>query len=291
MALYLLAAALVIVLAGPKVEHGPQYVVGNLVAIGLIALFRRLQLRSRGRVARCLFGSFPLALFSYTWMEINPMQHLLYAGWFDPVLLRLEHSVFGVDVNLWVDRFTSPWMTEWMMMGYFAYVPLLPIVMAMIYARRGEEAADAYLLGLALAYGACFVVFVLWPVGGPKEFLHWSDALNGYVFRWITLQIERYGHFPGGAFPSPHCCSGTVMLYMAYRYHRPTFWSILPFILTFYAATVYGRYHYLSDTVTGIALGLIVAWAGVRLAARWPGRTGVRARTSARGETPSAEAA
>ncbi len=63
------------------------------------------------------------------------------------------------------------------------------------------------------------------------------------------------------------------MLYMAYRYHRPTFWAILPFILTFYAATVYGRYHYLSDTVTGIALGLVVAWAATRAETWWERKT------------------
>jgi membrane-associated phospholipid phosphatase len=283
LALYLLVTALVIVLAGPRAAHGGALVAGNLVGIGLIAVCRRLQLRSSRRALRCLYGALPLALFGYMWMEIDPMQHILYAGWFDPAILHWERAIFGVDVNLFVGRYARPWLTEWMMMGYFSYVPLLPLVMVALCAETGQRAADTYLLGLAMGYAACFLVFVLWPIGGPKEMLHFYSDLNGYLFRWITRRIEEYGHFPGGAFPSPHCCAGTVMLYMAYRCQRRTFWAILPFILTFYAATVYGRYHYVSDTVTGIAVGLAVAWLATRLDAWWERRTGLRQQTSARG--------
>jgi membrane-associated phospholipid phosphatase len=269
LALYLLVMALVLVVAGDAVPHGRLMAAGNVLAVGLTGLFRRLQLRSSTGALRCLYGALPLALFCYMWSEVGPMQHLLYAGWFDNAIIRVERAVFGVDLNLWLERYTRPWLTEWMMMGYFSYVPLLPIVMIMLCARRGEAAAGTYLLGLAMGYTACFVVFILWPIGGPKEVLHFSQPLDGYIFRWITVQIETYSHFPGGSFPSPHCAAGTVMLYMAYRYHRPTFWAILPFIVTFYAATVYGHYHYVSDTVVGIALGLAVASAAPRLAAWW----------------------
>jgi membrane-associated phospholipid phosphatase len=267
--LYMVVTALVILAAGPRVAHGTAYAVGNAFAIGLIVLCRRAQLVSTGRVLRCLFGAFPLALICYMWMEISPMQHILYAGWHDVAVRAFEHSVFGVDVNLWVDRFARPWLTEWLMLGYFSYLPLLPIVMTMLFVKRGERAADTYLLGLAVGYAACFGVFVLWPVAGPGTIMHFPSPLKGSVSLWITDQMARYGQFPGGALPSPHTTAGTVMLYMAYRYHRPTFWTILPFILSFYVGTVYGRFHYLSDTVTGIAVGLGAAWVATAKR-RWP---------------------
>jgi membrane-associated phospholipid phosphatase len=59
------------------------------------------------------------------------------------------------------------------------------------------------------------------------------------------------------------------MLVVAYRYHRPSFWVLVPVIGTFYPATVYGRYHYVLDTVAGIALGLAVGWAAPRIEAWW----------------------
>jgi membrane-associated phospholipid phosphatase len=281
----MLFMAIVLVLAGARVPHGGLLAAGNLLAVGLTGLFRALQLRARGRALQCLWGAFPLALFCWLWTEIGPMQHLLHPGWFDPVLIRAEHAVLGVDLNLWLERYTRPWLTELMMLGYFAYVPLLPIVMVVLCAGGKREAEEEYLLGLAMAYAACCVAFILFPVAGPKwgfegQFGH---GLDGYVFRWLTLQIETYAHFPGGSFPSPHCAAGTVMLCMAYRHSRAAFWAILPFILTFYAATVYGRYHYVSDTVTGIALGAAVAWLTPRLAAWWGRTGGLRARTTAPG--------
>lgn len=283
--LYMLFMALVLVLAGARVPHGGRMAAGNLVAIGLTVLFRGLQLRARRRALQCLWGAFPLALFCWLWTEIGPMQHILHAGWFDPVLIRGEHAVLGVDLNLWLDRYSRPWLTEWMMLGYFSYVPLLPIIMVVLCAGRGQKIADGYLLGLAMGYGACFVAFILFPIAGPKwgfeeQFAH---GLDGFVFRWLTRQIETYSHFLGGSFPSPHCAAGTVMLCMAYRHSRAAFRAILPFILTFYAATVYGRYHYVSDTVTGIAVGAAAAWLAPRLAAWWDGTAGPRARTTGRG--------
>ena len=289
LAVYMLFMAVVLVLAGGRVPHGGLLAAANLLAVGLAGLSRAFQLRARGRALRCLWGAFPLALFCWLWMEIDPMQHILHAGWFDPVLIRAEHAALGVDLTLWLERYTQPWLTEWMMLGYFSYVPLLPIVLIVLCAGRTRQsadnaagtAADTYLLGLAMAYTASFVAFILFPVAGPKlgfagQFV--NPDLRGHIFRWITRQLETYGQFPGGSFPSPHCAVGTVMLWMAYRHNRAAFWAILPFILTFYAATVYGRYHYISDTITGIAVGAAMAWLAPRTAAWWDRAAGIRAR-------------
>ena len=64
------------------------------------------------------------------------------------------------------------------------------------------------------------------------------------------------------------------MWVMAYRYHRPTFWVISPIILSLYISTFYGRYHYLTDAVVGIAVAgialllvpiLVKGWNGIVL--------------------------
>lgn len=44
------------------------------------------------------------------------------------------------------------------------------------------------------------------------------------------------------------------------EYEKTTFWIILPVILTFYIAIVYGRYHYISDTTAGIFLAVVTIY-------------------------------
>jgi membrane-associated phospholipid phosphatase len=59
------------------------------------------------------------------------------------------------------------------------------------------------------------------------------------------------------------------MLCTAWKWHRRTFWWIFPAIGTFYLATVYGRYHYVSDTIAGIGLGMFIAWLAPRVERAW----------------------
>ena len=61
--------------------------------------------------------------------------------------------------------------------------------------------------------------------------------------------------------------AATVMLAMFFRYRRPLFYASLPFFLTLYVSTVYGRYHYAADAVAGILVALAVIKGGPKLLA------------------------
>jgi membrane-associated phospholipid phosphatase len=47
------------------------------------------------------------------------------------------------------------------------------------------------------------------------------------------------------------------MWIMAYRYYRPSFWVLAPIVLSLYVSTFYGRYHYVTDAVTGILVAFM----------------------------------
>jgi membrane-associated phospholipid phosphatase len=59
---------------------------------------------------------------------------------------------------------------------------------------------------------------------------------------------------------------------MAYRYYRPGFWLLLPLVLSLYVSTFYGRFHYVSDAVTGIATALVATKLAPVLTRAWAGR-------------------
>ncbi|MGH9827249.1 MAG: phosphatase PAP2 family protein, partial [Blastocatellia bacterium] len=56
-----------------------------------------------------------------------------------------------------------------------------------------------------------------------------------------------------------------LVLYCAWRFHRPTFWTILIPAMMLIFSTVYLRYHYAIDVISGTGLALMVALVADRL--------------------------
>ena len=204
-------------------------------------------------------GAVSLA-YAYLFGAVDSLQLILHGRWLDGTVLALEERLFGVQPTLWMQRFVSPWLTEWMMFAYVVYLPLYPLVCAAIYARRGERAAEEVFFSLGLVNVLCDVGFILFPVAGPLPFIgaRFTVPLEGWVFTSLGELVRAKFHFVGGSLPSPHCAAATVLWGMAWRHSRWLFGLLAPIVLTLYVSTVYGRYHYVTDAVTGIALALAV---------------------------------
>jgi hypothetical protein len=199
-------------------------------------------------------------LLSFLYHAIAAFQHVLIQGWMDGLLISLETSLTGTESTLFLQRFTSPVVTEWMMFAYVIYVPLLPVTALLCYRTGGPEGARDFLVNLALTNLVCFAGFLLFPVAGPLFFNpgQYTVSLSGGFFTWCSRLLHASAHYPGGSLPSPHCAATTVMLVMLFRYNRQMFFLLLPTLVSIYAATVYGRFHYASDSVAGIATALAV---------------------------------
>jgi membrane-associated phospholipid phosphatase len=224
-------------------------------------------------------------LFVHLFDVARRFQLILWHHWNDPAILNLEQMVFHFQPTVWLQQFVSPALTEWMMFAYVIYVPIYPVLGAIIYFKFGREHLEDYLLTLALTNLVCDLGFILFPVAGP---LHWireqfSVPLLGGWFTAMAEYIRHNVHAIGGTIPSPHCAIATVMWVMAYRYQRWLFYVLCPIILSLYASTVYGRFHYISDSVVGIAAaaivlavipGLVRAWNRLGTRRHRPGSAG-----------------
>ena len=73
----------------------------------------------------------------------------------------------------------------------------------------------------------------------------------------------------GGSLPSPHAAAATVMWIMAWKHWRPAFWVLCPAILSLYLSTFYGRYHYVTDAILGIATAGLAVIAAPPLQKAW----------------------
>jgi len=286
----LAALALGAGLSGRWVPQGPELLARTLAAGGAyLAALWLVQRLGRRPAAFALRAAAVMLALAYLFGAVAPLQLVLRGRWLDQQVLDLEQAVFGVQPTLWLERAVSPWLTEWLMFTYVVYLALYPALCLLLWRRHGEEALERLLLALSLANVACDLGFILYPVAGPLPFMGqaYTVPLDGWLWTWLGEMIRSKAHYVGGTIPSPHCAAGTVMWGMAWLYHRGWFWALAPVILSLYVSTVYGRFHYLTDAVAGIAVALLALGASRPLLRAWAGLASRLAPAAARDpETP-----
>jgi membrane-associated phospholipid phosphatase len=211
-------------------------------------------------------SALPLAGYAYLYKLTGSLVGLLTSASYDSWLAGLDGSLFGRSPNQWVVRLYRPWLTEVMMLAYIAYLPLVVILAFLVFRQKGRPQSDLYIFTLGLAYLACFLLFIVFPAYSPRFYFKGIEPAPGYFFRWLMNQVEAWGQFRGGSFPSAHCAAGTVMIYHAFKAGCRTFWFVFPLILLFFLSTVYGQYHYVVDILAGIIIGLLAIVAAGALA-------------------------
>jgi hypothetical protein len=209
--------------------------------------------------------------YGYLFLAVDKLQLIVHGRWLDQYVLDAEAAVFGVQPTIWLQKFTRPVVTEWMMFSYMAYFPLYPIICAIIFHFHGEAAVEDYFFSLGLTNFLCDIGFILFPIAGPVAALGtlYHVPLQGYWFTYLGEWVRTKLQFVGGSVPSPHCAAATIMWAMAWRYHRPTFYLLTPVMLSLYISTFYGRYHYVTDAVTGVGVALLALLLAPALTKAW----------------------
>jgi membrane-associated phospholipid phosphatase len=197
--------------------------------------------------------------YAYLFGAVDKFQLLIHGQWMDDYVLDFEQWVFGVQPTLWLEDYISKPLTEWMMFSYVIYVPMYPVLCGIIYYLRGELAMEDYFFTLGFTNILCDIGFILFPVASPMYYIKqlYTVPLDGWVWTFLGECMRKYLHFAGGSIPSPHTAAATIMWLMAYRYHRPSFWILSPVVISLYFSTFYGRYHYVTDAVVGVAVAFL----------------------------------
>ncbi|HUU37603.1 MAG TPA: phosphatase PAP2 family protein [Candidatus Desulfaltia sp.] len=247
-------------------------VLANALAFAIFLTANLIAQRTAGRHLRFLLRTFSIQLILlYIYGMSLRHQLIFFPQWHDQVVIDLEARLLGVAPTVWLQRFVTPWLTEWMMFCYVFYVPVYPLLSFLIFRRHGGEQNEDYLFFIAFVILLCTLGFMIFPVAGPMR--HIADLhtvpLRGYLFTAVSELIRNRVHAPGGTIPSIHCAAATIMWWTAYRYVRPAFYILAPVILSLYVSTVYGRFHYLFDVFVGIAAALVAMALGRVLIKAW----------------------
>jgi membrane-associated phospholipid phosphatase len=240
---------------GPLLAH-----LVALVAAVTVAGTQRSELRR-------LRDWLPLLLGPFLYVELRWLIPGLGRPHSDALVMQWEHALFGGNPSTtWALAMPSLALSEGLHFAYASYYALVLVPPIVLYARGRRNAFAATLLALTIVYGACFSVYLLFPVDGPRYLVGPAPAPAGPV-RAFVLRLLESGSSRGTAFPSSHIAASVVSALCALSWQRRL--GIVVSVLTVGLAmcTVYGGFHYGVDALAGAAVGL-ASWIGARAAWR-----------------------
>lgn len=250
-----------------NIPHASRYfAVHALLAAALACLVGRAA-QSRSEFVRFARHWYPLPLYIFFFEELQGLVHAIHPGWFDRWLIAFDYGLTGVHPSVWLARFASPALNDFMQFAYMTYFLNLVILPALLYARRERLAFWTVMVSTAIANYSIYAIAILLPIESPYyslASLQTKPLVGGGCTALIGL-IERFGRVHGAAFPSAHVAGSMVAMLAAWRYRRWLFWVSLPFFLCMCVATVYGRYHYVADVLAGLAVGAAGFALGTKL--------------------------
>ena len=207
----------------------------------------------------------PLLAIPVLYWEIPLINQTLTAGYHDPVIVGWERALFHAEpARELAGALPFVWLSEPLHAAYLMLYPLIYLPPLMLFVRRKKEAFRTTILGLMLAALVCYLVFVYFPVQGPRYFGPPRGVPDGPVRRLALSVLER-GSSRGAAFPSSHVGIMTAqsILALVFQQRLGVAVSIITAALAFGA--VYGGFHYGLDALVGGCVGGVAAWGALRI--------------------------
>jgi membrane-associated phospholipid phosphatase len=256
----------------PQRGRGWQLLLLAHLGAGALALgnrpFRPAVLAARRRwpaVQGFLADWYPLLLIPLLYGELEPLNRAIYGGrYFDETIIRWEELLFGGQPSqALAAAFPSLLLSEVLHAAYLSYYLVIfgPPLYLYLTGRREEFRQAAF--ALMLVFFLHYLFFIYLPVQGPRYlFPAPGGVLATGSFYQLAHRILEAGSSQGAAFPSSHVGVAFAQAALAVRY-LPRSASTLFITATALAlGAIYGGFHYATDAVAGLALGL----AGVAIA-------------------------
>jgi membrane-associated phospholipid phosphatase len=290
-AVALLGIAILSIFLGGRLEivlDSAAPVIVFTLLLGITTVYKLPLLLERRRGDRARFVSdlkhtvrawAPFALLYVCYRALRgTMNAIVTHGGVQDRLKAMDEAIFGVSPSWWMERFSTPWLTELMSFGYALMFVLPMAVLILCHVRERRRDFREIALAVLAAFYVGFVIYLLVPAKSPRIVYEYATELHGYGLyemsarAWDSLQLITYD-----AFPSLHTAISAVALIYAWRFgsalssRRPRllFWIFLPNVILLQISTMYLRQHYFVDVVAGWALAIVSVWLAGQLVRAW----------------------
>jgi hypothetical protein len=190
-------------------------------------------------------------------------------GWLAPArhTYRLENSWIIWDrrlLNDWgvkaaIER--CGWLLPALLELSYALVYLMPALgLVTLYVYGRSDQSDRFLRDFLLATLPAYALFPYFPSEPPRSVFPADNPPVSTSFRRFNLWMLDHAGIHTSVFPSAHVSGAFGVGFAMLRIlpdHRGIGWCLVALACSITLATVYGRYHYFVDALTGIGMSLL----------------------------------
>jgi hypothetical protein len=265
-AVYLALSGSVLLLPG---RPGPWLAILALHVAGILLLLDVAPARplARGlssrwpRPAAVLSDWYALLLIPFLYAELGILNTSVHGGrYFDETILRWEAALFGGQPSQELaTAFPSLVLSEALHFFYLSYYLIIYLPPLYLYARRRLADHQHVVFVLMLAFVAHYLFFIFFPVQGPRYLFPapGGELSQGAMYRLAHAVLES-GSSQGAAFPSSHVGVAFAQTALAFLFLR----KVVPLLFVASAGlslgAVYAGFHYATDALSGMILGLLL---------------------------------
>ncbi len=188
---------------------------------------------------------------------------------YDNVLIKIDHSLFGVHPTIFMEQLIDPMLTTVLQLAYISYY-FIPISLGVVLIVKNKlNEFEEALFGIVLCFYLSYIGYLLMPAVGPRftlNHLQTADLQAAPFIKTIQEALNGWEHNKTDAFPSGHTAVALMTIFYAWKCREKALFGILlPVVSALIFSTVYLRYHYAVDVIAGIGLMSLTVYLAPRL--------------------------
>lgn len=179
----------------------------------------------------------------------------------DALLQSIDIQLVGTHASLWLEGWIHPIATEFFSFCYLWYLFYL-LSSQITYLVGDIGVLKRHYSGLFSIYGIGYACYAALPARGPYLALtdQFSIPLEGGWITRVTSEIVLAASNRVDVFPSLHVAISVYLLMFDHGQNYRRFRLCLVPCAGLVVATLYLRYHYLTDVIFGLALSILALW-------------------------------
>ena len=219
-----------------------------------------------------------IAAILYIFKQVYIIIYSLKPADWDPVFIKMDFLIFGLNPTQWAFRFENPVLTEFFQIVYVYYYPMIVVIGLQFYLRHRYKEFKFTIFIIFFSFYFSYLLYFIIPANGPRFHLHDFHSITSEMpGLFLTEYIRAFLNFgesipPGvpnpqdfvqrDAMPSLHTITAFLIMYISRKVKSKSFWFYMPYFFCMAAATIYLRYHYVVDILGGLVVCVITILLG-----------------------------
>jgi membrane-associated phospholipid phosphatase len=267
----LVVILLVFLFHNATVEHWGWLVAAHIA--GIVAVHALIEWNARkrpGKAVDFLRHFYPVLLYIWFFCETGWINRMFFKEFMDPVAVRWDQALFGFQPSIvWMEKMPYLPLSELFYASYFSYYLMIGGVGFALFLRERRQFFH-FISVVSFVFYLCYIIYIILPIIGPRVFF---DPIAGYLlpenvrllaptsgypesvqsgwFFQLMRFVYRVFESSGAAMPSSHVAVALCTVFFSFLYLRPIRYPHLVLAILLCLSTVYCRYHYAVDVLTG----------------------------------------